>query len=114
MMGGLLEALLLARLLKDPDKDKIFKSKAAPRDETGKALELKKWGLNDYLNVAHEVHWITETANAVSAVMRDYRNYIHPYKQHSQGVHLTPEDAWLLWDVFRSIVRQVLTPSPVL
>jgi hypothetical protein len=46
MMGGLLEALLLARVNREPDKAPIFKSSSAPRDhKTGRTLSLRDWTL---------------------------------------------------------------------
>lgn len=108
MIGGLLEALLLARVLRETNKDPIFKSNAAPKDKKGKALELKKWGLNDYINVAHELKWITVTAKSVGIILRDYRNYVHPEKELSAGVSINGDDAALLWEIGKSISRQLL------
>jgi hypothetical protein len=56
MMGGLLEALLLARVNHEKDRTYVFKAKAAPRDRsTGKTLELKKWGLSNF--TSHQTVW---------------------------------------------------------
>lgn len=109
MMGGLLEALLLARINKEIDKSKIFTAKAAPKDPTtGKTLHLKEWTLRHYIDVAHEVGWISKSAKDISEVLRDYRNYIHPFKELSHGVSLTSDDGHLLWEVVKSLSRQVI------
>lgn len=110
MMGGFLEALLLARINKEQDKPKIFKAKTAPKDQkTGKAQELKDWTLRHYIDVAHELKWISESAKNVGEVLRDYRNYIHPYKQFSHSKVLTQGDASLFWEITKSISRQLLS-----
>jgi hypothetical protein len=88
MMGGLLETLLLGRINRETDLAPIFKAKAAPKDKAGKTLTLRDWGLKDYISVAHELGWITISAKEVAEVLRDFRNYIHPHKQHSHGVKL--------------------------
>jgi hypothetical protein len=44
--------------------------------------------LKDFIDVVHELGWITVSAKDVGAVLRDYRNYIHPQKQLSHNVHL--------------------------
>jgi hypothetical protein len=62
--------------------------------------------------VAHELGWITVSAKDVGAVLRDYRNYIHPQKQLSHGVQLTPEDATLFWEISKSISRQIVRKAP--
>jgi hypothetical protein len=108
MMGGLLEALLLARINRETDKKPIYTAKAAPKDYSKKVKPLSEWMLKDYIDVVHELGWISVSAKDVGAVLRDYRNYIHPQKQLSHGVHLKPDDAKLFWEVSKSIARQVI------
>jgi hypothetical protein len=114
MMGGLLEALLLARVHRESDKSKVFKAAGAPKDKkTGKTLPLSEWTLQHYISVAHELTWISRSAMDVSAVLRDYRNYIHPQKQLSHDVFLKRVDAELFWDVCKSLSRQVIASVPL-
>lgn len=109
MMGGLLEALLLARVNSAPDKKPVFTATAAPRDRSsGKPLPLQEWSLRHYIDVAHELEWISQSAKDVGVVLRDYRNYVHPYKELSHGVSLQARDATLFWEVTKSISRQLL------
>lgn len=110
MMGGFLEALLLARINKESDKSKIFSAKNAPFDKaTKKVAQLKDWTLRNYIDVAHELGWISQSTKDVSEVLRDYRNYIHPYKQLSHNVELSKNDAVLFWEITRSVSRQLLS-----
>jgi hypothetical protein len=114
MMGGLLEALLLARVNRESDKSKVFKAAGAPKDKkSGKALPLSEWTLQHYISVAHELTWISRSAMDVSRVLRDYRNYIHPQKQLSHDVVLKRDDAELFWDVCKSLSRQVIASVPL-
>jgi hypothetical protein len=108
MMGGLLEGLLLARINRETNKAPIFTAAAAPRDRQNKTLPLKEWTLQDYINVAHELKWISATAKDIGVVLRDYRNYIHPHKELTHGTSLGGNDAVLLWEISKSITRQVL------
>jgi hypothetical protein len=108
MMGGLLESLLLTRINRESDKAPVFQARSAPRNKSRQTLPLKEWTLRDYIDVAHELNWISETAHNISEVLRDYRNYIHPIKQVSLGKILTTEDAKVLWEVFKSIAKQLL------
>ena len=111
MMGGLLETLLLSRINKESDQSKIFKAKVAPKDgRTGRSLQLKEWTLRAYIDVAHELKWISQSAKDVGEVLRDYRNYIHPYKQFSHGTEFTIEDTYLFWEITKSISRQLMNP----
>lgn len=108
MMGGLVEGLLLARINRETDKARIFTSASAPKDKQGKTLPLKEWTLQHYIDVAHEMGWISATAKDIGVVLRDYRNYIHPHKELTHGVHLDTTDASLLWEISKSIARQLL------
>jgi hypothetical protein len=89
MMGGLLEALPLARVHRHPDKSPVFRAASAPHDsKSGKPLMLQEWTLRNYIDVAHELGWITSSAKDLGEVVRDYRNYIHPHKELTHGVQL--------------------------
>ncbi len=110
MMGGMLEGLLLARVNQLTDKGPVFKAASAPKDKTGNSLKLNEWGLKNYLDVAHELAWISKTTKDVGEVVRDYRNYIHPQKEFSHGVSISPDDARTLWEIAKSVARQVLKP----
>ena len=110
MMGGLLEALFVARANRFSDKSALFKCTATPVDnKTKKPLELRQWTLAPYIDVGHELGWITRSAKDVAVILRDYRNYVHPEKERSHGVVLTVSDARMFWDLTKSLSRQLLT-----
>jgi hypothetical protein len=108
MMGGLLESLFLARIGRDPNPGPIFTAAAAPKDKNGKTKPLKDWGLGDYIAVAHELTWITQSGKDVSAVLQNYRNYIHPTKELSSQYSLVQDDAKMFWEVFKAIALRLL------
>lgn len=110
MMGGLLEALFVARANAMPDKASLFKSKTAPIDKKTKSpLPLKEWTLRPYIDVAHDLGWITKSGKDVAAVLRDYRNLVHPEKQRSLGIVLNEHDSRMFWEVTKSLSRQLLS-----
>lgn len=109
MMGGLVEALLLARIHRESNKSPIFAATSAPTDKkTGKVLQLQEWTLRHYIDVAHELKWITRSAKDIGEVVRDYRNYIHPFKELSHGVSLGDGDARMFWEISKEMSRQVI------
>lgn len=109
MMGGLLESLLLARVLKEPNRSSIFALASAPKDpRTSKPLPLQDWTLRHYIDAARELKWISESAKDVGEVLRDYRNYIHPNKQLSHGMTVESSDARLWWEISKAIARELL------
>ena len=108
MMGGLLESLLLARINVSPNKASVFQAQHAPRGKNGKTSVLSDWKLTSMVEVACELGWITKSAKDVGHVLRDFRNYIHPHKEHTDGIQISGEDADMFWEVTKSISRQVL------
>jgi RNA processing factor Prp31 len=108
MMGGLLETLLLSKINSLTSPTPVYTAKLAPKNPQNKTLPLKEWGLRNYIEVAHELTWITQTEKDLGAVLMDYRNYIHPFKQKTYGVFLQPSDARILWELCKSISKQLL------
>lgn len=109
MMGGLLEALFLARTNKLVDKSPVFKAKTAPRNkETQQTLPLDKWMLSSYIEVGAELGWIRRPAKDIGIVLRDYRNFIHPERELSTGFTPDQEDAALFWQIFTHLSRQII------
>jgi hypothetical protein len=108
MMGGLLEALLLARVNRLSDRAPVFTATAAPKDKSGKSRPLKDWGLKDFLDVAHELGWIRQSAKDVGAVLRDYRNYVHPEKERSHGISISSDDSKMFFSVLSNLSSQII------
>jgi hypothetical protein len=107
MIGGLIETILLARINMH-DQSKVFTAKAAPKDKLAKTLPLKEWTLKNYIEVAHELGIISQTGKDVSVILRDYRNFIHPYKEKSHGIKIIDADAELMWDLCIKISHQLI------
>jgi hypothetical protein len=114
MMGGLLEALFVSRANKMVDKNALFRSPAAPIDsKTKKGLDLRQWTLAPYIDVGHDLGWISRSAKDVAAILRDYRNYIHPEKERAHGVSLSGDDAAMLWEITKSLSKELLAMKGV-
>lgn len=110
MMGGLLEALFVSRANKLSDKATLFISVSAPKDtKTKKPLDLRQWTLAPYIDVGHDLKWISRSAKDIAVILRDYRNYVHPEKERSHGVVLSPDDATMLWEVTKTLSRELLS-----
>lgn len=108
MMGGLLETLLLNRINKLPTQSSVFTAKNAPRNNKGQTLPLNEWALKNYIEVAHELKWITQTEKDLGVVLRDYRNFIHPFKQKTYSIFINQNDARILWELCKSISKQLI------
>lgn len=108
MMGAILEALLLARVNKLANKAPVFTASAAPRDKAGKTKPLQDWTLNSYIDVAHELGWIGKPSRDIGVVLRDYRNFIHPEKELTQGITLGDSDCRMFGSVLQVLADEII------
>jgi hypothetical protein len=109
MMGGLLEALFVARANKMADKTPLTSAANAPKDKsTGKTINYQDWMLDSYIKVGSELKWITESAKDVADKLKEYRNFIHPAKELRYGVTLGLNDSSMFWQVTKALTRQLL------
>jgi hypothetical protein len=109
MMGGLLEALFVARANKMPDKNPLTSATNAPKDKaTGKTTNYQDWMLDSYIKVGFELKWITESAKDVADKLKEYRNFVHPAKELRYGVTLGLNDSSMFWQVTKALARQLL------
>jgi len=109
MMGGLLEALFVARANKMPDKTPLTSAASAPKDKaTGKTINYQDWMLDSYIKVGFELGWITESAKSIADKLKEYRNFIHPAKELRYGVTLGLNDSSMFWQITKALTRQLL------
>jgi hypothetical protein len=109
MMGGLLEALFVSRVNKLSDKRKLFASSVVPIDpKTQKPLDLRQWMLGSYIDVGHDLGWISRSGKDIAVILRDYRNYVHPEKERSHGIVLSLDDAVMFWEITKTLSRELL------
>lgn len=115
MMGGLLEALFVARANKMLDKNPLTSAANAPRDKvTGKCINYQEWMLDTYIRVGTELGWITESAKDLADNLKEYRNFIHPAKELRYGVTLGLNDSSIFWQVTKALSRQLLLSASTL
>jgi len=81
MAGSILEGALLGAAQEHPEK--FNKSHSCPKDETGKPKPFFEWTLAQLIDVGGELEILGEDVKKFSHVLRNFRNYIHPYQQMS-------------------------------
>lgn len=112
MMGGLLEALFVARANALIDKSGLVKSSAAPKDpKSGKTQNYQEWMLDSYIKVGRELGWITESAKDVADILKEFRNFVHPAKELRYQIELGKNDSSLFWEVTKTLARQLLASA---
>lgn len=105
LSGSTLEGILLGKAKKFP---RLFnETKCSPKQENGKVKKLSQWTLNDLINSAFEIGLINEDLKKFSHILRDFRNYIHPFEQINAGFNPTMDTAMLCWQVLQMAVSQI-------
>ena len=105
LLGSTLEGLLLAVALKD--QAKYMRSKTAPKDKAGIVRKIYDWKLAELIDVAYEVDDLKLDVKQFSHVLRDFRNYIHPFHQMSQSFNPDQHTVDICWQVFKAAFYQL-------
>ena len=103
MCGSVLEGVLFSIALKNPG---IFnQAKSSPKNkETQKVKQLQDWTLANLIDVAHEIGLLRLDVKKFSHVMRDFRNYIHPYEQMASKFNPDKHTAEICLQVLRAAI----------
>jgi hypothetical protein len=105
LLGSTLEGLLLAVGLQY--QKTFMSSSAAPKDRAGKTKQLHEWTLSELINVARNLDLLDVDVGKFSHVLRDFRNYIHPYQQMSEKFAPDQHTVEICWQVFRAAYSQL-------
>ncbi len=105
MIGSILEGILLGIATSYPQ---IFnRALCAPKDKEGNVLCFQKWTLNSFIEVASEIGFLKEDVKKFSQVVRDFRNYIHPYSQMSNRFSPDKQTALICFQVLKAAIFQI-------
>ena len=80
----------------------------APIDNnTKKVKKFNDWTLNDFINSAYELRIINEDVKKFSHVVREFRNYIHPYQQLCSKFTPDKHTALICLQVLKALIAQI-------
>lgn len=103
MCGSVLEGILLNIALKNPAA--FNSAKGSPKNkDTQKVKPFQDWTLASLIDVAHEVGLLRLDVKKFSHVMRDFRNYIHPYEQMASKFDPDKHTAEICLQVLRAAI----------
>ena len=104
LCGSILEGLLLGIAVKNP---KSFNTAQASPKFDEKVKQFNEWSLSQFIDVAHEIGFISLDVKKFSHSVRDFRNYIHPYQQMSSGFNPDKHTAEICLHVVRAAVASL-------
>lgn len=103
MCGSVLEGILLNIALKNPAA--FNQAKSSPKyKETQKVKPFQDWTLANLIDVAHEVGLLRLDVKKFSHVVRDFRNFIHPYEQVASNFEPDKHTAEICLQVLRAAI----------
>ena len=105
MAGSMLEGILLSLANQNPRQ--FNQATVAPKNKEGKVKVFHEWTLNDLINVAHEIGILKKDVAKFSHVLRDFRNYIHPYQQMSERFFPDENTAKICLQVMKGALVQI-------
>ena len=101
-----MEGILLGMAQKHPDK--FNKSKSAPVNKNSAIVKkFNEWTLSDFINSAYELGIIKEDVKKFSHVVREYRNYIHPYQQLCSQFNPDKHTVSICFQVLKAMISQI-------
>lgn len=106
MMGSILEGVLLHVI--ESRIATANAAKAAPKDKAGKPRPIHEWTLNNFIEVAHELHWLGADITKFSHALRESRNFVHPHKQRQEKSTPDFDTAVISWLVVKAAVRDLM------
>lgn len=100
LSGGAIEAILADRLLGDPGR-------ATASNRAPKVPDIRKWDLNDLVNVAVDLGYVSVGAEKLSHSVRDYRNLVHPGNEIRKKLSFDSEEARIALEVLHIVWRDL-------
>lgn len=105
MAGSMLEGILLSLANRNPRA--FNQATIAPKNKEGKVKAFYEWTLNDLINAAHEIGILQKDVAKFSHVLRDFRNYIHPYQHMSERFFPDENTAKICMQVMKGALLQI-------
>ena len=106
LCGSTLEGILYG--ISQQYKELYNNSKFAPNDREGKVKKFKYWSLKDYIAVSGDVGIIKKDVVKFSQSIREFRNYIHPYRQNHEKFNPNFKTAEICYKVLMLAISQII------
>lgn len=105
LIGSTLEGILLGLASRYPAQ--YNRTNSAPKSKDNKVRNFNEWTLSNFIDASCECGFIKEDVKKFSHVLRDFRNYIHPYQQMSTGFYPDEHTAKICFQVLKAALHQI-------
>lgn len=105
MIGSILEGILFGIASAYP---RLFnQTQSAPKNEAGTVRRFQDWTLNNFIDAASEIGFLKQDVKKFSHVVRDFRNYIHPYSQMTSHFFPDKQTTFICLQVINAAVCEI-------
>lgn len=105
MIGSTLEGILLGIARKFPQQ--FNQSETAPKNKENKPKKFDEWTLKNFIDVACSLNLLQEDIRKFSHLLREFRNYIHPYEQLKLKFQPSQHTEKICWQVLQAAIYQL-------
>lgn len=105
LSGSTIEGILLNVASNHPQK--FNQSNSAPKNKEGKVKPFHEWSLNNFIDVSFDLGVLKLDVYKYSHVLRDFRNFIHPYEQMSKNFSPDIHTATISFQVLKAAICQI-------
>lgn len=106
LIGSILEGILLGTALMHPQK--YNQSQSAPKNkEDDRIKRFPEWSLSNLIDASFDIGILKQDVKKFSHVVRDFRNYIHPYEQMSSLFIPDKHTALICLQVLKAAISQI-------
>ena len=105
LCGSSLEGILVGVALRK--KVQFNSAISAPKDPKGKVKKFNDWNLYSLINVSTEIGILKNDVKKFSHVLRDFRNFIHPYEQLSNSFSPDINTAKICCQILKTAIVQL-------
>lgn len=71
-------------------------------------LPFQEWTLSNFIDVSYDIGLLGLDVKKFSHVLRDFRNYIHPYMQMSSRFSPDIDTAKISWQVLQAAISDLI------
>lgn len=105
MAGSMLEGILLS--IANQNSRLYNMAPSAPKNKESKVKAFHEWRLADLISVSCEIGYLKKDVAKFSHVLREFRNYIHPYQQMSERFFPDENTAKICIQVMKGALLQI-------
>lgn len=104
LTGSIMEAVLFSVAMSNAQ---VFCHAQSTPQKAGRAKPITEWHLQDLINVAKELGYLKEDVYRFCHVVRDFRNYIHPFEQNTRGFSPDINTVRICVQVLKGAIAQI-------